>query len=123
VAAKYATDVNGLTALAITKLDVLTGIDPLKLCIAYEIDGRETTVFPDTAARLARAIPVYEEMPGWSGSLSNARRLDDLPMQALRYVERLAELSECPVALISIGAGREETIAEFGRIDSVSGRS
>ena len=123
VAARYATDVNGLTALAITKLDVLTGIDPLKLCVAYEIDGRETSTFPDTAARLARAIPIYQTMPGWKKPISNARRLEDLPEEAMRYVERLAELSACPVAIISIGAGREETIAEFGRIDSVPGRS
>ncbi len=116
VAARYATEVNGLGALAITKLDVLTGIDPLKLCVAYRVDGTTTAEFPDSAARLARIEPVYEEMPGWTAPITGARRREDLPPAALRYVERLAELSACPVAMISVGAGREETIERFDAI-------
>lgn len=123
VAARYATEVNGLDALAITKLDVLTGLDPLRLGVAYRIDGETTTRFPDTAARLARAVPVYEEMPGWTEPLSGARRLEDLPSAAIRYVERLAELSRCSVAMISVGAGREDTIEHFEAIRPRSARS
>jgi adenylosuccinate synthase len=120
VAARYATLVNGLDALAITKLDVLTGIDPLRVCVAYRIDGRETDKFPDVAARLARAEPVYETMKGWTRPIGHARRLEELPDEALRYLERLAELSACPIAMISVGAGREETIEGFAPLGATS---
>jgi adenylosuccinate synthase len=110
VAARYATDVNGMSALAITKLDVLTGIDPIRLCVAYEIDGRETTEFPASAAQLARAVPVYEDWPGWKDDLGSARTPDDLPRTARSYVNRLAEVAGCAVALVGVGADREQTI-------------
>lgn len=110
VAARYATDVNGLSAIALTKLDVLTGIDPLPVCVAYRIDGEQTTRFPDSAARLARAEPVYEMLPGWHESIEGARRMEDLPHEAIRYVARLEELSGCPIAMVSVGADREQTI-------------
>ena len=110
VAARYATDVNGLAALAITKLDVLTGFDPIRLCVAYRIDGRETREFPSSAAQLARAEAVYEDWPGWTDNLGAARTMDDLPKSAREYLERLVEVSGCPVALVGVGADREQTI-------------
>ncbi len=123
VAARYATEVNGLSALAITKLDVLTGIDELKLAVAYRIDGKETDVFPDVAARLARAEPIYETMRGWTRPVSAARRLEDLPDEALRYLERLAALSACPIAMVSVGPGRDETIEGFAPIGAGGGQA
>ena len=110
VAARYATDVNGLAALAITKLDVLTGFDPIRLCVAYRIDGKETREFPSSAAQLARAEAVYEDWPGWTDDLGAARTMDDLPKSAREYLERLVEVSGCPVALVGVGADREQTI-------------
>ncbi|MDP6462162.1 MAG: adenylosuccinate synthase, partial [Gemmatimonadota bacterium] len=97
VAARYSTRLNGLTAQVVTKLDVLTGIDPLRICVAYRIDGRETTEFPDTAVALGGVTPVYEEHPGWTESLRGARSPEELPDAARSYLRRLEELSGCAV--------------------------
>jgi adenylosuccinate synthase len=113
VAARYATEVNGLRALAITKLDVLTGIDPLRVCVAYEIDGERTEEFPESADALARAKPVYEELPGWSDPLRGVRSPEELPAATRAYLDRLVDLSCCAIALVSVGPGREETVSGF----------
>jgi adenylosuccinate synthase len=110
VIARYAVMVNGLDALALTKLDVLDELDELKVCVAYRIDGRETDRVPHDAGELERAEPVYETWPGWKSSTVGVSRFDDLPPRARSYISRLAELSGAPFAFISTGPERNETI-------------
>jgi len=89
---------------------VLTGIDPLRACVAYEVDGVRREMPPATQRAWMRARPVYEELPGWRESLRGARSLADLPANARHYVERLAALAGAPILLVSVGAQRDETI-------------
>ena len=110
VVVRHAIALSGVDGLALTKLDVLTGMNPLRVCTAYEIDGKRQTVPPATQRGWARAKPVYEELPGWTEPLGAARSLDDLPPNARRYVDRLATLVRAPLALVSIGAQRDQTI-------------
>jgi adenylosuccinate synthase len=108
---REAVTVNGLTSLALNKLDVLSGIPEIPVATAYRIDGKVTHEFPMTLGELARAEPVYETMPGWTEALTGLRRFEELPDPARRYVERVEALAGVPVELVSIGAGRDETIA------------
>ena len=110
VVVRHSVALSGLDALALTKLDVLTGIDPLRICVAYEIDGKRIDRPPATQRAWASAKPVYEDVPGWQESLGHARTLDELPAAARRYIDRLSAAVEAPVALVSVGAAREETI-------------
>jgi adenylosuccinate synthase len=110
VLARLAVRLNGMWGLALTKLDVLTGIDPLRVCIAYQLGAKRYDQMPPGRETLQRARPVYEEMSGWSESLSGARALSDLPPSARRYLERIAELAGVPLAMIGVGASREATI-------------
>jgi adenylosuccinate synthase len=110
VVLRYAARVNGLWGIALTKLDVLSGIDSLRICTAYELDGQPLTEFPQDLEDLSRVKPVYEELPGWGKKLSGARTLDDLPEPALRYVRRVEEICGMPVVCVSVGADRGETI-------------
>ncbi len=111
VALRYAVQVNGLSELALTKLDVLTGLDPLHIAVAYECDGETLARFPADAATLARCRPVYKKMPGWEQDISAARTFDELPQAARAYVTRIEELAGVPVTLISVGPEREQTIS------------
>jgi adenylosuccinate synthase len=108
---REAATVNGLTGLALNKLDVLAGLPELPIATRYRIDGKVTDEFPMTLAELSRAEPVYETLPGWDADLSGARRDADLPDAARRYVERIEALADVPVQLISVGPGRDQTIA------------
>ncbi len=110
VLVRQAARLNGLTGVAITKLDVLTGMDPLRICTAYRADGQRFTRVPASMRLLDAVTPEYEEMPGWTEPLSSARQLADLPPNAQRYVARLEELIATPVTMVSVGAEREETI-------------
>jgi adenylosuccinate synthase len=110
VAARYATEVNGLDALAITKLDILTGIDPLRICTAYRIGDRETREFPPSVADLERVEPVYEELPGWAEPIDGARTAEDLPENARAYLRRLAEVSGCRIGIVGVGAERDQIV-------------
>jgi len=110
VVARYATRINGLDCLAITKLDVLSGLEKVKLCTAYRYRGELITEFPATLKVLAECEPVYEEFPGWAEDISGIRRYADLPANAKNYLARLADLARVPVALISVGPSREQTI-------------
>ena len=110
VVVRQAVVLSGVDSLALTKLDVLTGIDPLRVCVAYELGGRRLVSPPTTGTAWERLTPVYEDLPGWRESLSGARALGDLPLNARRYVERLVALVGARVALLSIGAQREQTI-------------
>jgi len=102
--------VNGITDLAINKLDILSGFGEIAVATAYRIDGKLSHEFPMTLAEVARAEPVYETLPGWSEDVSTVRRREDLPDNARRYVERIENLIEVPAAFISVGPGRDETI-------------
>lgn len=110
---KYAAMVNGLTNLAMTKLDVLTGMDPLKLCVAYEIDGKREEGFPSSSEKLLKAKPIYVEMPGWeeidAGKVKE-KGYGALPRQAREYVERVEAEVGVPVKIVSFGASRDETV-------------
>ncbi len=109
---RYAAQVNGLTELALTKLDVLTGIHPLKIAVAYRQEGRRTDRFPAPfgVEELARWQPVYEELPGWTGEIGQARRWEELPPQAQAYVRTIEEAVGVPVSLIGVGPDRDQTI-------------
>lgn len=107
---RYASMVNGFTELAITKLDVLSGFDEVKIAVAYDVNGERTTVPPSTAHALALAVPVYETLPGWSGDLGSARTLNDLPEAARGYVQRISELLELPIRAVSVGAERSQLV-------------
>jgi adenylosuccinate synthase len=110
VLVRQAARLNGLTGVALTKLDVLTGLDPLRLCTAYRADGARFTCVPASTRLLERVEPEYEELPGWTEPLGEARRLADLPARARRYVDRLESLIGTPFNMISVGARREQTI-------------
>src|SRR5438093_1129689 len=110
VLVRHAVALSGVDGLALTKLDVLTGIDPLHVCTSYELAGRRLDAPPSTQIAWEHLTPVYEELSGWRESLGGARSIDELPATARRYVERLATLVGAPVAILSIGAQREQTI-------------
>ncbi len=110
VLARLAVRLNGMWGLALTKLDVLTGIDPLRVCVAYQLGVKRYDEMPPGRGMLERARPVYEEMSGWSESLGGARALSALPPNARRYLERVAELAGVRLAMVGVGAPREATI-------------
>ena len=110
VVVRYAVRINGFDCLAITKLDVLDRLEEIKVCVAYKLDGKTCYDFPTNASQFARCEPIYETLPGWQESSANCRTLEDLPEKALNYLKFLAELMEVPIAIVSIGAKREQTI-------------
>ena len=110
VALRYSVRINGLDALALTKLDVLDGLERIDICTAYRSEGRTLQDFPSDIARLSACEPVYETMPGWPTPTRGVRRFADLPAAARRYVARLEEVSGVPVAVISTGSERDDTI-------------
>jgi adenylosuccinate synthase len=101
---------SGVTGISLTKLDVLDGFETLKICVGYELDGELMDYLPTAADEQARCTPIYEEMPGWSESTEGARSWADLPANAIKYVRRVEELIDCPVALLSTSPEREDTI-------------
>ncbi|MEB3882524.1 adenylosuccinate synthase [Lyngbya sp. CCY1209] len=110
VIGRYAVRINGLDCLAITKLDVLDELEEIKVCVAYNVDGDRCEHFPSDGNKFARCEPIYETLPGWKRSTAECRSLDDLPKQALDYLKFLAELMEVPIAIVSLGASRDQTI-------------
>jgi adenylosuccinate synthase len=108
---REAATVNGYTSLAVNKLDVLSDLDEVRIATSYRVDGKLTEQFPMTLAEIERAEPIYESHPGWSGDLTRCRRFEDLPSEARDYVNRVEALAGVPVELISVGPGRDETIA------------
>ncbi|MGB1332023.1 MAG: adenylosuccinate synthase [Paracoccaceae bacterium] len=101
---------SGVTGISLTKLDVLDGFETLKICVGYELDGERLEYLPTAADQQARCTPIYEEMQGWSESTEGAKSWNDLPANAIKYVKRIEELIECPVALLSTSPKREDTI-------------
>lgn len=110
VAARYAVAVNGFTALAITRLDILSDLPYLRICTSYEVEGKTLSSFPGDASILERCRPIYEEMPGWKGTLQGIRKFEDLPPHAQEYIGKIEQITACPVAMISVGPRREDTI-------------
>ncbi len=110
VVVRYAARVNGLTGLAVTKLDVLDSLDRIALCTAYELDGERLDEFPGDLVALERARPVYEWFDGWKQSTAGARALAELPSAARRYLDRIRELAETPIAFVSVGTRRDQII-------------
>jgi adenylosuccinate synthase len=110
VAVRYSAALSGADELAVMLLDVLSEVDELKICTAYELDGRRIDFFPGDAFLLERCRPVYEILPGWRVDIAHARKTADLPAAARRYVDRLRELLGLPVRVISVGPDREQTI-------------
>jgi len=101
---------SGVTGIALTKLDVLDGFETLKICVGYELDGKRLDYLPTAADQQARCTPIYEEMEGWSETTAGARSWADLPGAAIKYVRRIEELIQCPVALLSTSPERDDTI-------------
>jgi adenylosuccinate synthase len=110
VGLRHAVRMNGITGIALTKLDVLTGFKKIPICIAYRYEGKELHDFPASSKVMQNAQPVYEEMQGWNKSLDQVRKFSDLPAQAQRYVRRLEELVQTEIILVSVGADRDQTI-------------
>ena len=101
---------SGINGLALTKLDILDGFDEIKVCVRYRLDGREIDYLPASASAQARVEPIYETAEGWKSGTAGARSWADLPAQAIKYVRRIEELVDCPVALLSTSPEREDTI-------------
>ncbi|KAF3886407.1 MULTISPECIES: adenylosuccinate synthase [Nostocales] len=110
VIGRYAVRINGMDCLAITKLDVLDEVEEIKVCVAYEIDGERSEHFPTSSRKFARCCPIYKTMPGWRTPTTHCRSLEDLPKEARDYLKFLAELMEVPIAIVSLGASRDQTI-------------
>jgi adenylosuccinate synthase len=116
VVVRYSARINGLDALALTKLDVLDGLPEVQLCTGYRTAGGIVTEFPANLRTLAAAEPIYETLPGWSTPTKGATRIEDLPSEARRYIERLEDASGVPCAIISTGSDRVETIVRPGSV-------
>ena len=114
VAMKRAARLNGLDSLAITKLDVLSGLKKLKICIRYTIDGKEVEDVPALASQIERVVPQYIELDGWEDTLQNAHKWHHLPAEARLYLSTVAEIIGCPVSIASVGPERESTIFSSG---------
>jgi adenylosuccinate synthase len=110
VIARYATRINGLTSVFLTKLDVLTGWQRIPVCVAYEVDGVRHEEMPMTQTDFHHAKPIYEYLDGWSTDLSSARSLDDLPKAARAYIMAVEELTRAPVAAVGVGPDRDQTV-------------
>jgi adenylosuccinate synthase len=116
--ARYATRVNGLTDLVLTKLDVLTGYERIPVCTAYEVDGARHTEMPLTQTAFHHAVPVYEELPGWTEDISGARTFEELPQAARDYVLALEELSGVRISAVGVGPDREQIIVRHDLLES-----
>lgn len=118
VIARYASRVNGFTDLFLTKLDVLTGIGEIPICVAYDVDGVRHDEMPMTQTEFHHATPIYETMPAWEEDITGCTRFEELPEKAQDYVKRLEELSGCRISYIGVGPGRDQTIVVHDVLDS-----
>jgi len=109
--ARYATRINGLTDIFLTKLDVLTGWEKIPVCVAYEIDGKRTEELPMTQTEFHHAKPIYEMLPGWTEDISGAKTMEDLPANARSYIKYLEEISGAPISAVGVGQDRNATIS------------
>ncbi|TDC52413.1 adenylosuccinate synthase [Jiangella ureilytica] len=111
VIGRYSTRINGTTDLVVTKLDVLTGYDPVPVCVAYDIDGVRHDEMPMTQTEFHHAVPIFEYFEGWDDDITGARTLDDLPPAARRYLEAVEDMCKAPVSAVGVGPGREQIVA------------
>jgi adenylosuccinate synthase len=111
VVARYAARVNGVTDFVLTKLDVLTGVEQIPVCVAYDVGGVRHEEMPMTQTEFHHARPVYEMLSGWDEDISGARELGDLPKPARAYVEAIEDMSGAPVSVVGVGPDRDETVA------------
>jgi adenylosuccinate synthase len=100
---------NGYTSIALTKLDVLSNLDPIRICAGYELNGKIIDYPPELTSGFAQCVPVYEDMSGWESELTEIRQFTDLPQAAQNYVNRLEEMMGVPIEYISVGPGRAQT--------------
>ncbi|MCB1434072.1 MAG: adenylosuccinate synthetase, partial [Alphaproteobacteria bacterium] len=107
---RQAIKTSGIDGIALTKLDVLDGLDEIKVGVGYELDGKKIQRFPEAEESQKRVVPIYESFEGWKGTTAGARSWAQLPAQAIKYVKYLEELIECPVALLSTSPERDDTI-------------
>lgn len=110
VAMRHARRVSGISCLSLNLLDVLTGLKTVKICTSYKLDGKQIDYYPASLKELERCEPVYEELPGWDEDITGAKKFEDLPINAQNYLKRVSELSESPLATVSVGADRIQTI-------------
>ena len=109
-ALKRSIQINGVSGLCVTKLDVMDGLKTVKLCVGYQINGRTTDILPFGADDISECIPIYEALPGWSDSTVGIEQWDQLPRNAQLYLERMAAVCEVPIDVVSTGPDRRETI-------------
>ena len=107
---RYAVRINGLTGIALTKLDVLSDFDSIKVCVGYRFEGQELETLPAKLETFEQCEPIYEELPGWKSDISDVRSFEQLPENAQSYVKRLEELAGCPIVLVSVGPRRDQTM-------------
>ena len=110
VAVRYSSRLGGATELSVMLLDVLSGFDEIKICVAYELDGKKIEYFPNDVDDLARVKPIYETLPGWKEEIDQVKNYEDLPENAKKYLARISELLGKPISFVSVGPGREQTI-------------
>ncbi len=110
VIVRYAVEINGLTDLIITKLDVLSAFPTIKVCVAYEYDGHRYSTVPAHQTAFHHAKPIYEELPGWNCDITHCRTFEELPKEARDYITFIEDLADVPVAMIAVGPSREQTI-------------
>jgi adenylosuccinate synthase len=110
VVGSFSVRINGFSSFVLTRLDILGILPSIKICNAYQIEGKKLNSPPSSVEELARCKPLYEELPGWQTDISDVRRFEDLPREARNYVQRLEELLDCPASIISVGERREQTI-------------
>ncbi|PIP41105.1 adenylosuccinate synthase [Candidatus Desantisbacteria bacterium CG_4_9_14_3_um_filter_40_11] len=110
VALRYSARINGFNSLAITKLDVLSHLDTIKICVGYKYNGQIIKDFPSSLSILNGCEPVYEELPGWKQDIANVKSFDEFPTQAKDYLKRCSDLVETPIELVSVGAERSQTV-------------
>lgn len=113
VGLKYAVRLNSFTDIALTKLDVLTGLEKIKICVAYKYDGERLENFPSSLGILEKCEPIYEELPGWKEKISSIQDYDELPANATKYVERVSELLDTKISIVSIGQQRSQIIFRY----------
>lgn len=110
VVLRWAVEVNGLTDICLTKLDVLSALDTIKICVAYDVDGKVFRTVPGHERDFERAVPIYEEMPGWKTDITACRSYDELPQRARDYIEYLEKLVGAPISIVAVGPDRDQTI-------------
>lgn len=110
VVGKYAVDINGLTDVVITKIDVLSGLKTLKICTGYELNGKIYTTVPAATENLAKVKPIYEELPGWTEDITQMKNYEELPENCKKYLKRVEEYLNCPISVVSVGPDRTQNI-------------